>query len=381
MIDRNLMGALGATKKSCLLLGPRQVGKSTLIASLGPGVSINLTDEAQFYRFSADPGALRAELEANASKTVFIDEIQRLPSLLNTVQALIDERKDRRFFLTGSSARKLRSGGANLLPGRVLMFHLGGLVASELSYQADTPRILRVGALPEAYLEEDDLAARRLLQSYVHTYLREEIKAEALTRNLEAFTRFIEIAFAESGQFIDYSKFARRARVSRHALSRFYEIFEDTLVGQRVLPFEPLADAHDLIKHPRFYAFDLGVYNAMLGNFEASRDRIGVLAEHLIFTQLLHSAWSKQIECKLSTYRTRGGSEVDFIAELDREVVAIEVKTSDSLDESDVRHLLAFRRAYPKAREAMVMHLGKRRLKIANVWCLPWQEALQKLGL
>jgi predicted AAA+ superfamily ATPase len=148
-----------------------------------------------------------------------------------------------------------------------------------------------------------------------------------------------------------------------------------------VSAFEPLADSADLVKHPKFYAFDLGVYNAMLGNFEASADRIGVLAEHLVFNQLLQSAWSKQVDCKLSTYRTRGGAEVDFIVELDREVIALEVKTSDALGESDVRPLLDFRRAYPKAREALVVHLGRRRLKIGSVWCLPWQEALKTLGL
>lgn len=364
-----------------MLLGPRQVGKSTLVQSLQPDLAINLADQDTFFRYTADPKALRHDLEGASPRTVLIDEIQRLPGLLNTLQAIVDAGRAPRFYLTGSSARKLRQGGANLLPGRLLHYQLGPLVSAELNHQIDTSKVLRLGALPEAYLEDDEKQAAHLLSSYVASYIREEVRAEALVRNLEAFTRFTQVAFQTAGLIIDYSKLAKQARVSRHAVSRFYEIFEDTLIGQRIWPFEPLQDELELIKHPRFYVFDLGVYNAMLGNHLASADRIGILAEHLVHNQILHSAWARQRTVRLSTFRTRGGAEIDFIIELDGDVFAVEVKSNDNLNDGDVSALKGFPKAYPQVRGRFVFHLGERTTKIDDVWCRPWQAGLQALGL
>ncbi|MBX7114778.1 MAG: ATP-binding protein [Myxococcaceae bacterium] len=364
-------------------MGPRQVGKSTLMKALNPDLSINLADEGVFFRYSADPRSLRQDLDtASRLKLVLVDEVQRLPSVLNTLQAIIDEGTKTKFLLTGSSARKLRRGNANLLPGRLLHFQMGPLVSAELEHRLDTRKALRLGTLPEVYLGKDEGASLALLNSYVASYIREEIKAEALVRNLEAFTRFTSFAFQQAGQTIDYSKLARSARVSRHALSRFYEIFEDTLVGERVWPFPPLREQADLVKHPKFYVFDVGVYNAMLGNFEPSADRIGALAEHLIFSQLRHACWAKNVACEVHSFRTRGGTEVDFIATLERQTFALEVKSTDNVSEVDVAGLKTFLKLYPKTEAALVLHLGARSFKVNGIWCHPWQKGLQEeMGL
>lgn len=381
MIIRNLNTELKRTKKSILLLGPRQVGKSTLVRSLKPDLSVNLADEEEFFQFSGNPGELRARLETSRPKTIFIDEIQRIPSLLNTIQSLVDHDPSLKFILTGSSARKLRKGGANLLPGRVLNFFLGPIVSSELNYSASTKEFIEMGSLPEIITEKSLSTRQHLLKSYFSNYLQEEIKAEALVRNLESFTRFIQVAIQNSASFIDYSKFAKQAKISRHAFARFYEIFEDTLIGQRVWPFEPVREAADLVRHPKFFLFDNGVFNAAMGSFTASPDRIGPLAEQLIHNQIIHSAWSRLKDIKISSFRTRGGLEVDFIVELDGDIIAVEVKTSENITDEAIRNLNKFQSYYPKCKILRVLHLGKKETKIGKVWCRPWQNELKDLGL
>jgi uncharacterized protein len=381
VINRKILGPLKDSRKSILLLGPRQAGKSTLVQSLKPDLTIQLADEMEFFTFSSNPSELRIRVDSENPKMVFIDEVQRLPALLNTVQSLIDEKRGLKFFLTGSSARKLKRGGANLLPGRVLNFFLGPLVASELSYKADTRRILTYGALPEVYLERDESLIQHLLKSYVSGYVQEEIKAEALVRNLGAFTRFIQTSVQSAGHFVDYSKLARQAKISRHAVGRFFEIFEDTLIGHRVWPFEALLEKADLIKHPKFYLFDNGVFNALLGNFNASADRLGVLAEQLVYTQILHSSWAARKDVKISSFRTRGGLEVDFIVELDGDTFAIEVKGGEDVQTDDTAGVLQFKKYFPKCRDTFVFHMSGRSRKLGSVWAHPWQEGLRSLGI
>jgi predicted AAA+ superfamily ATPase len=385
MISRLIHAPIDNSKKSILLLGPRQAGKSTLIQSLNPDLSIQFADEMEFFTFSSNPGELRTRIETEQPTTVFIDEVQRLPGILNTVQSLLDapeyKKRELKFYLTGSSARKLKRGGANLLPGRVLNFQLGPLVSSELNYQIDTHKLLTRGSLPEIYLEKDGRLAQQLLRSYVSNYIQEEIKAEAIVRNLEAFTRFIRVAIVQAGHFVDYSKMAKQAKVSRHSLSRFYEIFEDTLIGQRIWPFEGCSNIADLVKHPKFYLFDNGVYNSIMGNFQASSDRMGVLAEQMIFNQILHSAWASLKDIKITTFRTRGGLEVDFIVELEGKVFGIEVKGTSAIQDSDANSLVQFRNYYPKCHETWILYLGEQSRKIGKVWAHPWQKGLKNMGL
>ena len=270
-----------------MLLGPRQTGKSTLIQNLNPDLTINLAKEAVFLDFASNPQELEQRLEGNSNaKTVFIDEIQRLPSLLNMIQALIDESPRRwRFFLTGSSARKLKRGHANLLPGRLHSYELSGLTPIEVGAKFDVQSALSTGTLPGIYTESSNQQRIKTLRSYAATYLKEEIQAEALTRNLEGFSRFLFVTAACSGQFLDFAKLANEAKISRQSAMRYFEILEDTLIVNRCLPFAKSARKR-LVQHPKFYFFDNGVYNALLGNFIASDDRKGLLFEHLFFNTL-----------------------------------------------------------------------------------------------
>lgn len=381
MIYRNLTPVLQHCKKSVLLLGPRQVGKSTLIGLLKPELSINLADLNQFFNFTSNPNELRTQIETNKPKVIFIDEIQKYPPLLNTIQALIDEKKGLKFYLTGSSARKLKRGQANLLPGRILNYYLGPLVSSELYYEASQDSLLRFGSLPEIYLEESLKIKRDLLKTYLLNYIHEEIRAEALVRNIDSFSRALPYAINTSGKFIDYSKLAKQSKVSRHALSRFYEILEDTLIGQRLWPDEKLKEKADLIKHPKFFVFDLGIYNATAGSFDISEDRKGILFEHLVYNQIFHSGYAKDKDLHLNTFRSRGGLEVDLILTLEGKRYAIEIKSSEDIEDQSVSSLLRLKTEYENSISCYVAYMGKKSKKISGVWCHHWQVLLKELGL
>lgn len=382
MISRFLRENLSTSRKSVLLLGPRQVGKSTLIKSLQPELEINLADEVEFLRYSTDVAQFRSDVLGSGVTTIFIDEIQRLPKLLNSIQVMIDSRKDLKFYLTGSSARKLKKGDANLLPGRIVSYKLGPVVASELGYELDTVKALEVGTLPEAYLESDRTLVERILTTYAGVYVREEIQSEALVRNLDAFARFLSEVGLLIGTFIDLTKLSKRARISRHAAPRYFEILEDTMIGARVFPFATLEHDLDLIKHPKFYLFDNGVSNGLLGNFTASRDRIGVLFEQLIYNQIRYSAWTKGIDPIITTFRTRGGIEVDFIVEFAGKRFAVEVKSTEDIRSDDLTGLQFFLDQFEGTVDgAFVFHLGSSTKRFGKISCLPWQQGLKQIGI
>lgn len=364
-----------------MLLGPRQAGKSTLIQSLGPDLTINLAHEPTFLEFARNPSELEQRLAGGAFPVIFIDEIQRLPSLLNTIQTLIDTHPSRhRFLLTGSSARKLKRGNANLLPGRIHTYHLGPLSCAELDYQLHTLQALATGTLPGIYTEPASSDREKTLRSYGATYLKEEIQAEALTRNLEGFSRFLFLAAECSGQWLDLSKLASEAAVPRQSAIRYFEILEDTLIVHRCDAFSK-STRKRLVQHPKYYFFDTGVLNGLLANFTASADRKGVLFEHLFCNQLLAGAAAQDAELRISLYRTEHGAEVDFIVEKDREVWAIELKASPNVGASDLRGFTSFRQFYKKPFRACVAYMGTVRKRMDAVEIYPWQEMLRKMGL
>lgn len=356
MVKRALHRILADSPKSVLLLGPRQTGKSTLMLGLGPDLVVDLARETELLAFAANPGELEQRIAARSPRTVFIDEVQRLPSLLNTVQAILDEAKAKgrrlKFFLTGSSARKLRRGQANLLPGRVLTYRLGTLSAAEIGDTFDARRAMELGTLPEPYLEPQRATAEKLLSSYAGTYLREEVQAEALSRSLEGFSRFLTTAAESSGQLLDFSKLAHQARVARASTIRYFEVLEDTLLAYR-LPTFPDAASADLVRHPRYFFFDPGVRNALLGTFAASPDRVGSLFEHLVVNQLFATAAASDEHLDLYTFRTRGGLEVDFIVRFGRTLWAIEAKAKAHVTERDAASLEAAKAYLPRG-----THLG-----------------------
>lgn len=384
LVRRLLLKTLADEPRSVLVLGPRQTGKTTLLHECNPDLVVDLARERVYLEHAADAGALEALIDAHSPSTVLIDEVQRLPSILNTVQALIDEHKRRRaslrFLLTGSSARKLRRGKANLLPGRIITLELSPLTSVELEYRLDTDRALSLGTLPEPYLESSTTSAQRLLRSYSGTYLKEEIQAEAFTRNLEGFSRFLIGCAKTSGQYLDFSKLATQAKISRTTTIRFFEMLEDTMITHRVASYSA-STAADLVKHPRYFFFDTGVLNGLLGSFETPADRRGMLFEHLVYSQIRNTARALELECAIYGFRTRGGLEVDFVVEVDGQTWAIECKSGDVDVSATERTFAAVRQYLPtRVRCAVATREGvaKQRRHYRE---LPWQMLLREMGL
>lgn len=378
MIARLIRPALLQAKHNYLVLGPRQTGKSTLIRSLDPDLEINLMHQSTYLAFASNPLELEQRLPQGKAR-IFIDEIQRLPSLLNTIQTLIDAGRPHQYLLTGSSARKLRRGQANLLPGRIFTFYLGPVVSAEMGYQIDTHKALAFGTLPGLLSQTSENTAKKLLRSYAATYLVEEIQAESLTRNLEGFSRFLKVVAEWSGGFIDLSKMAQAAQVERTSVVRWTEILEDTLIASRVNMFSSKLSTR-LVKHPRIYFFDVGVLNGLLGNFTPSPDRAGNLFEHLVFSQLKHSAAARDEEISIATFRTESGSEVDFVIEWQGKLWAVEVKHSHKLGRHDVTGLKNFHN-YAKPYQSQVWYIGTETKVVDGIAVIPWQKGLKEMGL
>jgi predicted AAA+ superfamily ATPase len=265
LLKNNLSKQLETSKKSILLLGARQTGKSTLIKELSPTLTINLARETTYREHLVDPKLIERQVAALPTNThckIFVDEIQRLPSMLNTIQAIVDDNKHIIFFLTGSSARKLKRGAANLLPGRILQHKLFPLVYWEINKQFNLEKALQIGTLPEIYLET---YGPDLLKDYIDIYLREEIIAESILRNHATYGIFLELAARFSGQEINYSKLASDSEIPKESIRRYVEILDDTLLIQRIPGFTATNSSRKAIQREKIIFFDLGVRNGILG--------------------------------------------------------------------------------------------------------------------
>ncbi len=384
MITRLLANTLQRANKSVLLLGPRQTGKSTLVAGLRPDLSINLAHEPTFLEFARNPSELEQRLAALKRKTtktvVFIDEVQRLPSVLNTIQSILDTPSNPyKFLLTGSSARKLRRGNANLFPGRGFTYQIGPIVSGELGYRLDTRAAISTGCLPGILSDPDVKSRRKTLRSYAATYLKEEVQAENLSRNLEGFARFLQVTAAWAGQFLDLSKMAIGAQIARQSAVRYFEVLEDCLLVHRSEAFAK-SPHRRLIQHPRFFFFDVGVLNGLVGNFEPSADRIGALFEHLLFTQIYYSALAHDRDIRISTFRTEHGAEVDFIVECEGQIWAVEAQASQNVGRWDLRGLERFADYVGRKHSALLLYLGQTRRRLGTVDVMPWQEGLREMN-
>ncbi len=368
-------------KKSILLLGPRQTGKSTLIQSMVPDKEFNLIRQTTFLEFVKNSDYLEQVLKSELPKggMVFIDEVQRVSSVLNTIQYLIDKKMGYQFILTGSSARKLKKGHANLLPGRLHTYDLGPIVSSELSYQANTKSMMSFGSLPGVVTENQTSEIKKLLKSYTTTYLNEEIKAEALTKNLEGFTRFLFNIAVDSTKYLDLTKVSKMIGVPRQTTQRFFEILEDTLIVQRIEAFAK-SEKRRLIQHPRFFLFDNGVLNALLNNFNCSADRKGQLFENLFVMQLSSSLRASGLDYRLSSYRTDSGAEVDVILEVEGKTYAIEIK-SGAFKNSDLSGLKSFKKFFGKTVDSFVVLPDGNSRTVDDIQILPWQNFLKMLGI
>jgi len=381
--ERLVASRLKRDRHSILLLGPRQVGKSTLLGSLEPDITLNLASLATFREYVAQPERLEAELRAapSAVHTVFIDEVQRVPALLDGVQASIDAHPRRfRFLLSGSSARKLRRGHANLLPGRTVLHYLHPLLARELQGDFNLDRVLAHGTLPGIYADRDPESRSSILRSYVDAYLREEIQAEALVRDIGGYSRLLDLVAASSGRIVNLHALSRDAAVSYETARRYLDVLEDTLILFRI-PAWRGSDRASLVAHPKMLLFDLGVRNAILRRplDRPLDDERGLLLEHLVGLELRRREGAVWPEARVHHFRTRRGAEVDFVLSVAREQWAIEVKASRQVDARDLKGLEAFADHARNVNRRIVVFLGARAQRIDRVEILPLEDFLAEL--
>ena len=359
------------------------MGKSTLLASLEPDLTINLASPATFRDYVAQPERLEAELRGAQAgvRTIFLDEVQRVPAILDAVQVILDEMRGRfRFLLSGSSARKLRRGHANLVPGRVQVHQLHPLVESELGSAFRIEPALAHGTLPGVYAETDAGERAAVLRSYADTYLREEIQAEALVRDIGGYARLLELVASASGRVLNLNALCMDAGVAYETARRYVEVLEDTLVIFRV-PAWSGSDRAQLVQHPRLYFFDLGVRNALLRRplDRPLDDERGLLLEHLVAYELHRRTGTLWPDMRLFHYRTRAGAEVDFLLEAGREIWGIEVKASRRVDTAALSGLRSLRERVKRLTRRIVIFLGPRRQSLEGVEVLPLEEFLGEL--
>ena len=359
---------------SIFLWGARQVGKSTLLETLFPSARYyDLLKSDEFERFFRHPSLLREELTgSDYSDLVIIDEIQKIPQLLDEVHWLMTNRQIR-FVLCGSSARKLMRTGANLLGGRALKTVMYPLVSAEIP-DFDLMRAINNGMIPRHYTIENP---QRRLQAYIGDYLNEEIRAEALSRNLALFSRFLEIAAQSNGEMIVYNNIAQDCGVSSPTVKEYFNILEQTMIGTLIPGFSATLK-RKTIAAPKFYYFDVGIVNYLLKrkNIEQGTEIFGHAFEQLLMQEIIAFMSYNLSAEKISYWRTTSGYEVDCIIGHGR--VAIEFKSSDEVKSRHTRGLKAFQEDFPQTR-AIVVSMDKYRRELNGTEIIPVLEFLADL--
>ena len=347
---------------SFFLFGARQSGKTTLLRQQFPQATyIDLLDTELLLRFTKRPGLLYDMLKAETEGSlVIIDEIQQVPMLLNEVHRLISE-KGLQFVLCGSSARKLKRKGYNTLGGRALPCFLYPLVSAELP-DLNLHRALTNGMLPPHYLSDH---AWDRLSAYVDVYLREEIKAEALVRNLDSFQRFLEVAAMTDGEMVNYANIASDCWVSAHTVKSYFSILEDTLIGY-MLPAFTKTQKRRLVQAPKFYFFDVGIVNYLLHRKELTRGtpEYGHAFEHFVMQELMAYVGYRRSPHRLSYWRTGTGLEVDAV--VGDALLGIEIKSVEEVQSRHLKGLKAFASDYPDSR-TMIVSLDRINRRIDNI--------------
>lgn len=357
-------------KKSHFLLGPRQTGKTFLIRQNLEGIrTYNLLDQSLYLSLSRNPSLLRQEIIPR-DRWIVVDEVQRLPDLLNEVHLLIEERKIR-FLLTGSSARKLRRGGVNLLGGRLRIKHLHPFSFHELGVHFNLDQALNRGLLPSIYFSEDPDAD---LNAYAGTYLQQEIVAEGATRNIPAFSRFLRVAALSSGTVVNFTNVANDAQIARTTVYEYFEVLKDTLVLHELPAWRRRTQRKPIVSS-KYYLFDTGVTRILQGRrYSVGTPEFGEAFESFLHHELLCYRDYYSAE-DLSFWRSTSGYEVNLIL---GDHTAIEVKAKENLSPRDWRSLLAlyeetkFKRLICVCREPRVRRVGP-------VEIIPYQEFLKTL--
>ncbi|MGZ3806228.1 MAG: ATP-binding protein [Pseudobdellovibrionaceae bacterium] len=367
--------------QSFFLLGPRGCGKSTWLKAQFPGAFyVDLLDQALFQEFLRQPDKFKLALNNLARESwVIVDEVQRLPDLLNFVHQFIESERKLKFILTGSSARKLRRGhNINLLAGRALQRRFNPLSAEELGADFNLKKSLKIGHLPMAYTSEDPA---QYLKSYVGTYLREEVQQEALVRNLASFASFLESATFSQGQVLSVQSIASDIGVDRKTAESYFQILEDMLLGYRIPVFQKKAKRKMTTK-PKFYFFDVGVYRTLrrLGPLDSPDEITGIALETLVLQNIKSWIDSQPLDLDIYFFRSRDKHEVDFILYGPDGFFAIEVKKTDTFRQSDIKDLREFAKDYPGARLFYFYGGTQEMVSEDGIQVVPVEKALKNLS-
>jgi predicted AAA+ superfamily ATPase len=366
------------SQQSFFLFGPRGTGKSTWLKHHHPeALLLDLLDPEVFRAYSAKPERLREVVEAQGlGTTIIVDEIQKLPQLLDVVHLLMESREGLRFILTGSSARKLKRSGVDLLAGRALVRTLHPFMASELGKGFSLKDALAVGLIP---LVVDSSNPEETIRSYAAVYLKEEVQTEGLVRSIGGFSRFLESISFNHGAVFNISDVARDCQVERKTAEGYVSILEDLLLAFRIPVFSRRAK-RTLSSHPKFFYFDSGVFRSVRprGPLDSPQEIEGAALEGLVAQHL--RAWIAYSgdQSTLFFWRTKSGTEVDFVVYGKDVFCALEVKNTAKINPKMLQGLLAFKEDYPEA-QILFLYRGRERLKIKEVLCLPVQEFLLNL--
>jgi len=365
-------------EQSFFLFGPRGTGKSTFLKHNYPdALWIDLLKPDVFRTYAARPERIIELVHGNPDKNIIVvDEVQKVPEILNAVHSLIEEKANKKFILTGSSARKLKRSGIDLLAGRVLFRTLHPFIFSELSIELTLENMLQHGLVP---LVIGSVNPADVLDTYVSLYMREEVQLESLVRNIGDFYRFLEAISFSHGSILNVTNVARECQVERKAVEGYINILEDILLAFKVPVFAKKAQ-RALISHPKFYFFDAGVFRALRpkGPLDRPEEIDGVALEGLIIQHL--RAWNayRNNEYEIFFWRSRGGVEVDFVLYGPNGIFAIELKNSNRIRPDHLRSLTEFRHDYPQSK-AIFLYRGNEKLMINDILCLPCDEFLKAL--
>lgn len=363
--------------QSYFLFGPRGTGKSSWLANRYPdALYIDLLNPEVLREYLAYPERLKMRVEGSDSPQIIIDEIQKAPTLLSVVHRLIEDKQGWQFILTGSSARKLKRSGVDLLAGRALLRFSHPFMAAELGEKFDINNALQYGLLPLIVMSP---SIEETLAAYLQLYIQEEVKAEGLVRNIGDFLRFLDVVSFSHGSIINISNIARECATSRKLIEGYLSVCQDLLISYH-LPVFSLRAKRATISHEKFYFFDVGVYRSLRrkGFLDQSSEINGPGLEGLVLQHL--RAWNDYQEspCKLYYWRTQHGVEVDFIIYGMNHFYAIEVKHAKMIHHRDVKSLQAFYADYPEA-TPILLYQGDARLKIGSIWCIPVDDFLKAL--
>lgn len=372
---------------SFFLFGPRGSGKSTLIKSLPflkKALTINLLKPYTEDLYRVNPELLEKEAASlKPGEWIVIDEVQKLPKLLNLVHSLIEEKKIK-FALTGSSARKLKRGSANLLAGRAFNYHLYPFIQSELKNKFELDRALTWGSLPKVLSLKKTEDKALFLESYVHTYLKEEIQIEQLVRNIDPFRLFLPIAAQMSGQLINYSNISNDTGVSYKTIETYFQILEETLLGFFLLPFE--RSVRKVQKQsPKFYFVDNGIKRALEGKLrspliERTSDYGNAFESWFIFECVARNHYLKK-DYKFSFLRTKDDVEIDLIIQKPNgEEYLIEIKSTKNPQAKDLKNLNSLKGAFPQAQFFCVCRVTNNQ-KWSHIDVISWEQAFKVFGL